>query len=449
MAIQGQLAFAPFGAFGLEGSMPQSMFAMKGEDGNHYAKANYDFGPAGTSDSYYMGQIDSNVANYYQTTQAAELAVLNGLGLADVNFGTQTWYMGQQGGITAIGQPYFWLPTYTLDFGTPNRAGNVWLRYKVNAASAVVFDGYTGGTCNSTSANSGTVGVIGHWVIGPGEVANVIYGANSFPGGAGILNGKLWLANRTGGVNFFFPDSFRVTVMWIPFTGNAWSSADASWEQYFTVLPDPITRTYVDAGTARGYTNKIALMEEPGGSGLIRLFMYLDASQGPAVGFASAVLLTLLVDPVNRTTDAAWTNVSSLFGVPFDDTLKNFAGALTTNPRNDYTSPTVIGQNLLMMRGYDDQKNYALYRHFLIDQPNLSHILRGDVVQSIYTTVLPSGLNTQTEFIEGYRDPASPGTLYTMGRYATQYVYGNMGAFPSIKQRRWFAEPGPIRSIAP
>ena len=441
MAIQGQLEFGP-PAFGMEGSMAQSMFAMKGEDGLYYAKAHYDFGAAGPF-SYYMGQIDSNNAFFYQTEQVAQLAQLHGLGLSGIVAGTG--FMGQQGGITAIGQPYFWIPTWGFGLASgPARGSNVWLRYKVNAASAIVFDGYTGGTCNSTSANGGTIGQIGHWVIGPGEVANIISGANSFPGGAGILSGKLWVAGITGTENFFGANSFRVAVMWIPFTGNAWDETDGSWEQYFTVLPDPISRTYLAAGTARDYSNRISLMEEPGGSGLIRLFMYLDNTQGIGLGFGGATLLTLLVDPVNHTTDVAWTNVSALFGIPFPDTLYNFAGVLTTNPRNDYTSPTIIGQNLLMMRGYDDQKNYALYRHFLVDQAALAHVLRGDVVQSIYTTILPSGLNTQTEFIGGYGEN---GILYTMGRYKTQYVYGNMGAFPSIKQRRWFAEPGPIRSI--
>lgn len=410
MSIEGQLEYG--GTHTLQASMPNGILALTGEDGKYYIKANHTFQAVG-SQGVNLSQIDTETLYHWTLSQAEARTQLGTLGLSGVV--SSSWYFGSFGGVVAPGTPYILIPMFIENYGSPARTVNIWLRYKVDASSDVVFDGYTGGACDGTF---GSVGALGYVLIGPGELSNPVYAALT-------AGDDLYLAMQTGTPNLFFPPgTTKCHVVKVPLTTDAYSDVSGSWDQYITELPSD-TISLVTEGTARLYTNPMSLMVEPGGGGNLRAFIYLDNTQGTALGYGGAALLTSLVNPSNHTA-SAWSDCSAEFGIPFPDTLYDFAGNLTTNPRNDYTAPTVVSNSLHFMRPYDDQLNLALDRKFIVGGANLANITTLDPVQGAYTTVNPSGLNGQVEFIQGAR---IGNTFYTMGRFNTQYVFGNMGRF--------------------
>lgn len=411
MTIAGQLQYAA----PLLDPMPSGMLGLLGEDGNHYVQAHVTFGALFT-----LSQIDNEDEPFFTLSLAEAQARLDSLGLSGVV--AADWVLGSNGGTIITGTQYFIIPMFTIQFGSPERTVNIWLYYKVNSASTVEFVGYEGGACTGGSTNHGSVGAIGGFVIGSGYYTNPVWGQN-------VIGSAVYLAMETGMFNFFGTESVAEHVVKLPIPPtNSFSTTSGTWDPYITEMPST-SRTYVNAGTARQYSNRMAVMSEPGGAGLVRVFMYLDNSMGPDVGFSGATLLTIVVNPATNTGDAAWTDCSTIFGIPYADTLYNFAGTLTTNPRNDYTSPTCIGSDVFMIRGFDDALNYARRRLFSIGGAGLTLIQEAAVVNDLYTAVDPSGLNGQIEFIQGYR---YQDIFYTMGRFNTQYVFGNMGEYPNV-----------------
>lgn len=411
MTIQGELSYGVTNA--LHGPMHSGLLAILGEDGEHYIHAYMDFGPGGSL-SVNVSHIDTQDEFFWYLTQDEARTQLASLGLSGVT--AEDWYFGQQGGVSVPGQPYIWIPMFS-DYSGPARTVNILLRYKINSSGSVVFDGYTGGSCDSASLNSGSVGAIGYFIIGPGEVSNPVFGTQ-------VIGTNAYFVQKTGAPNFFGANSVQYHLIRLPLTGNSFSDTSGSWDTYITRLPSSGDPYFTSTGGTP--TNSAAIMSEP--SGGVRVFVYMRNGLGISLGFGGAACTTTVVDP-DLHTATAWQDCSSIFGIPFADTLYNFAGSLTSNFRNDYSGPTVIGTDVFFMRPFDDALNYARYRLFAIGGAGLTDIQVFDAVDGIYTTVDPAGLNTQCEFIQGYREDD---ILYTMGRFTTQYVFGNMGEYPNI-----------------
>lgn len=407
MTIQGQLEYGQT----LETSMYSGLLCLLGENGGHYIKANHDFGAS----LVYLSNIDTETTNFFGLTQAEARTQLGLLGLSGVV--TSSWYFGANGGVTVPGAPYFWIPMFTEGYGG-NRTVNIWLRYKVDTNGDCVFDGYTGGSCDSASPNTGSAGAIGYLLFGGDARSNQVFGAQ-------LIGNYAYFLMATGAPAFFGPSSQGIHVVRLPLTGNSYSDTNASWDAYITRLPSSGDAYFSDSSNQ---TNPGSIMSEPSGGGTVRVFVYLRDGLGISLGFGGAALVTCLVDPDAHDADD-WEDCSVTFGVPYADTLYNYAGVLTTDFRNDYSGPTIIGTDLFMMRPFSDELSIARRRLFSIGGPGLTQIQSFDAVDDTYTTVEPSGLNGSCEFIQGYREAD---IFYTMGRFNTQYVFGNMGPYPNI-----------------
>jgi hypothetical protein len=410
MTIEGQLQYAA----PLLGPMPGGMLSMVGEDGNHFVVAH------ATLQAYFsLSKIDTHEIDFFTLTQDEARTQLGTLGLSGVI--TANWYFAPHGGFVIPNTPYFFIPMFTYNYGADLSTVQIYLRYKVNSGGSVIFDGYIGGACGQSPLNNlYTLGAIGGFIIGPGTFNNIMWGVNA-------IGSYAYIVMDTGIGTIFAGSSKTIGLLRIPLTGNAYSDVTGSWSAYHTVLPQSWVG-YLEDNPVRQYTNRVGIMEEPDGGGDVRVFLYLDNGTGTNQGFGGAACLTSRADPDTQTASASQ-DCSSIFGIPYADTLYNYAGSLTTDARNDYTGPTIIGTDVFFMRGFSDQLHIARRRMFSIGGADLTSIQEFDAVDDVYTTVDPSGLNGAIEFVQGFREND---IFYTMGRFNDQYVFGNMGEYPNV-----------------
>lgn len=414
MTIEGQLEYS--GTHVIHNAQNTGMLALLGEDGNHYIRVRHAFMPSDYVVA--LSRIDDETLYYWGLSQADARTALGSLGLSGVV--EANWYFGPFGGVSAPGYPFLWIPMFVDgDWTSVNPTRCIWLRYKVDSTGTVVLDGYHGGACSQSPKNGAyNHGSNGFWFIGPGEESCVVYGTQ-------VIGDYVFFVMETG-QHFLFSDSHQRHLVRLPLTGSSYSTVTGSYEDFITMLPTDGYYYFDDAGSL-GNPGCAGIMEEPGGSGRIRIFVYMRDGLGNALGFGGAALATVWVNPDTHTTDGTWTDCSATFGIPFADTLYNYAGVLTGNYRNDYSGPSIVDNMLFMVRPFSDQLNYAKRWGFLIGGPDLTNITSFPPVTDLYTLEDPSGLNGQCEYIRLYEEGT---TLFSMGRFNTQYVFGNMGTSP-------------------
>ncbi len=429
MAITGVLDYN----VGLVGSMPNDFFCAIGDDGLHYIVGNHDFAPGGPRASY-VSKIDTQSLYTFVLTEAAFAADVATLGLGSPAFGG-TLRKGKTATIAGT--------NLVLSFGYANGSSSeaYWIWYHL--VDGVTLTPFAGGhkVCGPAASGVNEYGTVGSSFFSSS-------GREIFAISQPFADDNVRVVMRTGAAVIVGPQVWESHLITLPLSGIHVDLAIGSWTPHLLELPyNPDTFWTNDGSPARTYYIRASIFDYGDGQHL-GVLCYLSYYIGVQEGAGGAVCYHTKVDYLAETTNGK-NNVNSLFGIPFDDMLKNFAGALTSDPYNDYSSPTIIqgpgGEiDIFFMRAYSDQKRFAGRRFFQIPAGGeITDIVRGGFAQGEVIEGAPS-LNPTIRGVYGFREGS---TFYTMVQTFDSYCFGNLGAYPTVGTRRWLAEAGPIRRV--
>jgi hypothetical protein len=418
MAVTGKISFGFFDPT----NYPTGEVVLIGADGQHYQIGQTSTGVTGYP--YRVGWVEANggfggplsiIKNISAAQWRADLASL-GMG--------QTGTFSEQHPIPLKGTKYFAIagnnPNWTPDFQW------AWVYYAVNSPTDVQIVG----------------GVL---LVGQGSRV-----PNGYSVGSNVLNGNVYLFVESGYGNPAF--TFETWLFQIPFAEGTLVDLTAnSTFLYGTRIGIYGANHQFSWNSVQGFvdsngTTHVSIIPVGTNIGLIR---YISQPAASAVWY-------LEVDPnaaqpgggIPRTINPAdITNLSASFGAPFADAGFNFANVFTGTAADDYTGPSVYvlsdgSSELTFCRSFSDDEHRVRLRRFLMNGPGS--------VTSLGVTDFVHNADTffaTPEIVQSFRE----GSDLVVGlRDVFRVIYGSVSVPlpPTTLGRRWFAEPGPIRSIA-
>lgn len=348
MALTGRIRYGVAGD--IRPRTPNGSFLLIGEDGDHYLVLG--------GDSYYarVGHIESNTL-IHSINQAQWQSDLASVGLAGL---TGTYRANHFIPLPGTSKFYIFGGGY---IGQANRLHVVGVLYSIVDSSTVSVVGgfiYSGSTPNTDTFEQG--GVIG------------------FVHCAEVIGSDLWFIVTCGFI--------KTVLAKVPISGTNSDATPGSWTSRVFSLPwnylfwhESVPRRYYNQGSIRD-----------AGGGTVGVMVYLgqpeiDGGRGAYSGLSPdptgpVVVYTEVTPGVGH---SGVEDLSSLFGVPFPDSERLFDGSVSSNSRDDYTSPSVISgtTEIIFSRTFSDQKDTGRFRSFTMTSS--ASIIAGDVTEAAFS----------------------------------------------------------------
>lgn len=300
-------------------NMPTNNMMLLGDDGKHYVIFR-------TNNKHILYCIETDTATTMDTTFIAN------------RFTESTSAQGTQTDVCVVcpETPYFYILTNT-------------------PTAHVTYEIYA---CRCRINSSGVVEGVGYVQAETGDLLGIIN-----PDGvraATVWGNEVHIAASSGDTPLIFS---------LPLTTNFGSVSPGTWNTFFKALGfgAGIWRLTGDWGTRDQYQFASVVRTDDGTPGVL---IYIDQSAADASSTNTLLL--------NATAPQVWfsdgpfalRDMSADFGVPFDDTMKNFAGTTSVNYRDDYSAPSVLngdaipGGYIAFCRSYSDKAEYMRTRMF-------------------------------------------------------------------------------------
>lgn len=332
MPITGRVDYT--GAEILTGT-PTGCWAMVGEDGNHYTQA------SNGSGAIQVGNAETNtlVNNISAVQLAADVLAVTGV---------SGW--ASNGVIPVPGTPY-------IGFIAGNFDGEVYgVFYKINASSLLELEG------------------------------GFYYASATDPFGGFGQRGKVAATLVVGAEVYFFVNIEVVggsgpqgCIAHVPYEGTNIDATPGSWDSRSTQTAYPSGVV----GGARRYSNFQSLRHL--GSGVIRSIGYygLEELGAPDIHYND-------IDTVAQTAPA-YINISHLFPEVVADAGKFYNGSPSSSNFDDYTAPTINGDEVIFARPFTDNiDTIRVHRYTLTAGLTSTHLDTTDVTGFTITSVAGS-----------------------------------------------------------